>query len=308
MRNLFLMLLIFILCFNAASLHGQAVIFGKVEEQIWFENPQSGKLQPESITIYSDNFFQKDANIVVTPDEQGFYQVQLPLKLPMPLIMEYNNRQLQLFLFTTDTLQLSFNAVDLVQPIELGGSGAWCNAPLIAFQQRYYPPDVEAELSWKRESENRYNYFSVCEDKYILEETFFKNALKQQNYPQAFTDWVKAEIFYRKANRLSAYYFTTPNPLDDDYLQFAASYNFNDATAIVSNQYLLFLEYHLRHLSKRDEVSERSERVGNKIPWVVRGYELAKSQYTGLYREKHNNQSSCVRSCGLYGCSHDKTS
>ncbi|OWY24147.1 TlpA family protein disulfide reductase [Sphingobacteriales bacterium UPWRP_1] len=285
MVNLFLALLIFILCTNTATLHGQAVIFGKIEEQIWLENQQNGKLQPASITIFSDNFFQKDANILVVPDEQGFYNIQLPLLLPMPVIMEYNNRRLQLFLFPTDTLQLSFNAADLVKPLAIQGSGTFCNAPLIAFQQRYYPPDVEAELSFKRETTDRNSYFGLCEDMYILESTFFKGELQKQIYPQAFTNWVKAELTYRKATRLSAYYFTTNEPLQDDYPQFAATYNYNDTTAIVSNQYLLFLEYHLRHLSKRDAVSSRSLRVEKKTPWVVRGYELAKLHYTGLYRE-----------------------
>ncbi|OWY23088.1 hypothetical protein C7N43_31730, partial [Sphingobacteriales bacterium UPWRP_1] len=264
---------------------GQAVVYGKVENQLFNLDRSSNAYLPNAIKVYPDNLLNNDDLVQVTLDEQGYYRFNLPVRQPLPVMMEFNGKTLQLFISPGDMLLLNFDYSDIVQSAQANGTGALSNDLLIAFQQRYSPEDTDNEARSKRQYTTRQDYFAFCEDRNILEREFVLNGLSKQTYPPEFVNWILAEVKYRKANRLSAYYFTTEDPLMDDYHRFAASYNFNDTTAIVSNQYLLFLENHLRHLSKRDDISARSVRQVSGIPWVVRGYELVKLHFTGLYRQ-----------------------
>jgi thiol-disulfide isomerase/thioredoxin len=277
---------LFALLFSAtimAQPQGVALLKGNIS------NPTAyflqGKFHQKVVRFYFDNLLQSD-EIIVVPSPLGEFDLQLPLLKPMPVWCDYDGQITLLYLSPNDSMQMSFNADNLVQTLKYKGKGAAHNTYCQQMHRQYASDVVETELRTRREQlSTKAAYMPLCENYKQRELSFLQNYIAQTPTSVAFQTWARNEAKYRYAVRMAAWYFRSNDKQTDDYKQYAKTLTTNDHEAIHANQYLQFLDYHLRNLSMRDSDEVRQNREKKGIPWIVRAFELAQTELQGKTRE-----------------------
>ena len=282
-RKKYLLLSFLILCFvflaplNAAE---KATIIGKIKDPTGFM--ENNKYYNSSITITLDNVLQENVAYVEVPDDFGNFKFELTLTQPTAFIFKYNSQEMKLFLSPKDELEMSFQGDAVLQTMKFSGRGSENNRFFIDFTKRFDMIQIEEDLISRRPLSTPISYGSYCDDLRMKEKAVLEAYL--QNEPTtsyAFRTWANAEIKYRCANRISSFFFKTDNKSSDGYHEFAKKYSFNDEQALNSNEYLTFLDNHLRQLCMRDSHEMKRQRTMNNEPWIMRAYELAQQNFRG---------------------------
>lgn len=282
MKQLLIAIILLTTNYQSVKANKIATITGSIKESIAFEH--QGQFHQTAIKFYFDTPLNLQ-EFVEIPDELGNFTLSIPIDAPTPLYFEYGDQTGYLFLSPNDNLKMSFVGRAIDQTLQFDGVGKEHNAYLAKYHPMFCSFQIEEDLAEKRELTSVSAYSSYCESLKLKEQAFLRQYLTTHTTSPSFKTWAKAEIKYRTALRISKRYFNTPDKRKDGYQQFANQYTLNDPTALLSNQYLTFLDYHLRHLCLRDSDALRAARQERSEPWIFRGYELGKQIFTGRVKE-----------------------
>lgn len=243
-----------------------------------------GRFHPAVVKFSFDTWLEKHDWIEV-PNNEGKFKVSIPIDRPMPLKCEYNGEHTLLFVSPNDDIKMSFWGTGIMASVKYEGRGAIHCTYSADLVRRFANANIEAEFDRKMSFVPRERYASDCESAKIKEQGYLTDYLAKQVTSPIFQTWARTELRYRAANRMSVLFFKSEDRHNDGYLEFARNFNMGDSDAVVSNQYLLFLDNHLRSLSMRDPDEVRQERKAKGQHWVVRGMELAKKELRGKAQE-----------------------
>lgn len=257
----------------------QAVIEGQIENAVAYM--YQGNFHQNAIKWYFDYAPEVQRELVEVPDQAGNFKLTLPLSRPMSLLCDYNGEQFCMFLAPGDNLKMRFNADNVLGSVQYEGTGASHNKYCLQLTRQYANEQASDKIRNKRYGTDKTVYLKQCESARLQEMSFFNNFVAQNKTSPAFQAWARAEAKYRYANHQLTWFFSSGDKQSDGYKDFVRQYSFDDLEALPSNQYLLFLDYHLRNLSMRDSEQLRTEREILRQPWVVRGIVLADSLYRG---------------------------
>ncbi len=263
-----------------------AFIKGKIDNPI--ATKESENFVETAIVFEAENLLFATETYEVVPDKYGNFILSIPLTQAMLFRCIYNEQSLPIFLQAGDTLSLKFDSYPMLKTARYRGKVADENRFLQAFAKRFETEEQNIEHSAQMKLARNAEQFQRYCDKVRKEELHFLNTYWEcQQFSPTFFDWITNEINYRFANRISTYFFHKNEETDngeDVYLAFANENlsNLNE-NIYQSNQYLTFLDNHLRHLCLR---KERNEEVKTKsISWVKRAYNLAKQRFSGQILE-----------------------
>ncbi len=257
----------------------QAVVNGQIQNALAFMS--QGSLHQVPIKWYFDSVLEVSQELVEIPDVQGNFKLTLPLNRPMALLCEYNGERFYMFLSPGDDFQMRFSAENVMETLQYEGKGAAHNKYCVLLSRQYANEQASDQIRNKRYGTDKRVYMSQCENLRLREMSYFNDFVGKNSTSAAFQTWARSEAKYRCANHQLAWFFSSGDKSGDGYKEFVRQYNVNESEALCSNQYLMFLDYHLRNLSMRDSEKRRLERDLLRQPWVVRGVELADSVYRG---------------------------
>ncbi len=282
MRILLSILGLFLWC-QTTVLHAQSVnISGFIKSHAAFK--QAGTFFQVPVNIRIDNVLYYDKEHMTTPQESGYFSLTIPLKKALPATLEYDGKECPLFLSPGDKLTINFNNDDFFRTITFSGQGAVNNNFFPEYVRLINPSIIEEELAMRKDyGQGAYNNY--CEDVRQQEERVLKNYMANNQVSHSFRKWAETSFKYRDANRRSEYFFRSEDKQNDGYTSFASRYNINDSQALMSRDYMLFLDNHLRHLCMRDDPAKVAEREANRVPWVVRAAEIAQSKFYGKVKD-----------------------
>lgn len=280
----FITLLLLLPYYNVfAQTGGKATIHGTISNATSYF--YQGQFHQKTLRFYFDNLLISDEMISV-PNEFGVFEISIMLPKPMPVLCDYDGQLTLLFLSPNDDLTMSFNADNMPQSLKYSGRGAENNSYCQQMHRQYASETVESELRSRREQlTSRAAYMPLCENYKQRELNLLQTYTAKTNTSVALQTWARAEANYRYAVRMAAWYFRSNDKQTDDYKTYCRIFNLNDSEAVVSNQYLQFLDYHLRNLSMRDPVEMRQAREKKGESWVVRAFELAQTELKGKAKE-----------------------
>jgi len=263
-----------------------AFIKGKIDNPI---ATKDGEDFLETAVIFeAENLLFATEVYEVVPDKYGNFSLSIPLTQAMLFRCVYNEQFLPVFLQAGDTLTVKFDSYPMLKTARYRGKVADENRFLQSFAKRFETEEQKIEHLAQMKTARSVTQFERYCEKVRKEELNFLNMYWEcQQFSPLFFDWVTNEINYRFANRISTYFFHKNEESDngeDMYLAFAGEKLANlDENIYYSNQYLTFLDNHLRHLCFR---KEKDKEVKTKpISWVKKAYNLAKQQFSGQILE-----------------------
>ncbi len=262
-------------------------IQGRIQNPMSTPKAAGGGFDMSPIKFTVDHILHSNTEYIVTPNEFGRFRLQVPIEQATPFHFDYNDQSGRIFVSPGDSLIFSCNSYPLQESLRFKGKGAVHNNYLADFARKFNTDAYEGEYQRRLKlTHNTTRFTSFCQDLLLKEQSFLSAYLTNNNTTSIeFQRWARAENVYRCANRISSHYFHTADRLHDGYHDFAAEYNFKDTESLNSNQYLVFLENHLRHLCMRDDPEKRMARIERRETWVIRAYEIAKEHYEGQILE-----------------------
>ena len=138
------------------------------------------------------------------------------------------------------------------------------------FQPKMYLEDAylrSRAMSWKA-------YQAYFFRLYQQETKFLDQILTKKETSFTFQQWMATELLFQYANRLSEYFFQHPFE-QEAYHEFVSQYNLNDSRLLVSNQFALFLDNHLRHLCQMEDYQIQSQHSLTGLAWQLCAYSKA---------------------------------
>ena len=263
-----------------------ALIKGKIDNPIATKDGES--FLETAVVFEVENLLFATENYEAIPDKYGNFSLSIPLTQAMLFRCLYNEQSLPVFLQAGDTLSLKFDSYPMLKTARYKGKVADENRFLQAFEKHFETEEQKIEHSAQMKLARNVEQFErYCEKVKKEELHFLNNYWECHQFSPTFFDWVTNEIDYRFANRISTYFFHKNEENEDGediYLAFAGKKLTNlDENIYHSNQYLTFLDNHLRHLCLRKE--SNSELKTKPISWVKRAYNLAKQRFSGQVLE-----------------------
>ncbi len=283
MHRLFYLLLLLAFACKGTFAVPNTVVKGYIKNAVAFKH--ENKFHQNPVQVYHDDLLYNDVSYIEIPNDLGEFTLHIDLQKDMPFLVQYNDEMIHLFLQPNDQLELYFDADNMRQTLHFDGVGAVHNNYIAQLRRQFDFEKITQNLHEKRGQYSAVIYAQYCDDFSIKELLFLKNYRQKITTNSAFNEWAEAEIKYRYANKMHDYFYKTSDKKTDTYFDFIQAHSFNNIKALSSKQYQIFLDNHLRQLCLRDSKELRATRSLNRIPWVVRGFEIAKQQYKGLVKE-----------------------
>lgn len=258
-------------------------ISGQIKNPIAFE--YNGEFQQESIQFYFDNLLLIDQDFTAVPDALGNFSITIPIDQPMPAYFEYGDDKGHLFWVPNEDLHIEFEAGDFRRTLLFSGKGAAYNRYFAETQRQFDRAVTENQLEARRETASFIAYKQSCQKVLQEEQTFLNQYLRNHKTPVAFQKWGKQELKYKHANRLTSYFYASIDKQNDGYRNFARQQLAQKPATILSNQYLIFIDNHLRQLCLRDTEELLLARKQARTPWMIRAFELAQTEFWGASRD-----------------------
>lgn len=251
-------------------------ISGKISESSSFM--QNGIFYQDPIRFYYDSNL-KNEEFIALVDELGNFNIDIPISKPAPLKFTYGEHSCKMFVTPNSNIYFTFNNSNFIETLTFSADDAAANNYCAALLKRFNPNIIEETLEQNKYDATATAFTSLCNSYADKERNFFNEFTKNnKNLSAAFLTWAKAEIEYQKANRIHSFYFASINKNNDNYTSFAHQFSFSDTKALISNQYLLFLENHLRQLALRH--LKAAEYKQNKVPWTYVASNLITTEFT----------------------------
>lgn len=256
-------------------------ITGKITNPSSFKH--AGQFHNEPIHFYIDNWLF-DQEFVEIPNDDGEFRFAVNLSQSTPAYFTYGDYIGKMFWTPGDELHITFDYNVFRATLMFSGKGSVQNSFFADFERKFDTQGTQGEIeSNLHYTHNRFSaYINVMKQNELA---FLRQYIAQKSTSSAFQGWAKAEIQYRAANHIHKHYFQEAPSPTDGYQSFATQYILNNETALVSNEYLKFLDNHLRQLCVRDPKEVRQARRERKELWPVRAYELSKTVYRGAVKE-----------------------
>lgn len=266
-----------ILC--SLTTFAKVTISGTIEEPAAFQRENGIEQAPIKFYV---TFMVEQREFTAIPNEKGYFTLEIPINQPSEAYFEYVDHTGYLFLMPGNYLQIKFHNGDFSRKLSYSGSGSEHNNYLAEFQRIINLEKLADELYIKRQKLTESEYKLHCENLQFREQAILDLYLERHRTSAFFQEWAKAEIEYRCANRIHQYYFRSYDKMNDGYPEFMMRYDLTNVTALMSKEYRRFLEYHLRNLTMRDPFQISLEKSGSTQPWVIRAYQLAQQEYSGV--------------------------
>ncbi|MGB1205580.1 MAG: thioredoxin-like domain-containing protein [Chitinophagales bacterium] len=259
-----------------------AFIKGKIDNPIATKNGEN--FSETAIVFEAENLLFATENYEIIPDKYGNFSLTISLTQAMLFRCVYNDQNLPIFLQIGDTLSLKFDSYPMLKTVRYRGNVSAENRFLQAFGRKFETENRKIEhLAQMKLARNVEQFKQYCEKVRQEEVYFLNNYWECQQLSPTFFELMANETNYRFANRISTYFFHKNEENDngeDMYLAFASEKLTNlDENIYHSNQYLTFLDNHLRHLCLRTETMQEVKK--QPISWVKQAYNFAKQQFSG---------------------------
>ena len=281
-----LSLIAFTLIFGSQSTSAtnkqRVVITGSIKNASAFSH--QGKFQNEAVHFWIDNWLFDQAFSEI-PTDLGDFKFMVDISQPTPAKLKYGDYTIQMFWTPGDQLHITFDGDRITETIKYTGKGAIHNNFFAAFDRNFNTQNFESKED-RQKSSNLVQYRHYSKTLKAKEELFLNNYInKNPTSSIDFKKWAKTDIFYRSANRIHERYFEEEPQPNDGYSSFIQQFPLNNEAALMSNQYLFFLDNHLRQLCLRDSKKEQMARRQRRELWPYRGYELSQTAFRGAVKE-----------------------
>lgn len=250
------------------------------------ENPISGKLLSYASRI----------------DSSGHFTIQLPLKSPTLAWFFHANSSVPIFLFPGDNLQISVNALDLVNTVKFEGRGAE-NCRLITNYYRKFTTATQRSIITQKMSDLEPEAFIAYANDIRKQKLQLLADYKVKGSIASICDsFVKAQIDAEWANALIDYPFAhslksdelSPSNLPPDY------YNFMNEVDLQNNEVMqltVYTDYLLKYVSNR--FTKIYSRAGsNPDNFYADKFEFAKQLLSG--KALYYVQGMCIADACTY--------
>lgn len=283
-------LVITLLCVSYSVLafaQDRAVVFGKIK------NPSTRALKLK----YDENVINGSQVIMETDVEfSGDYAVAIVIDKPMPVLLEYNNKEMLLFLSPGSRLELNFDNLDFYKSMQFGGLGFNDNSFLHRYILKYGMRDVFKEsivfpsISVADSIFNNMNELSP--DDFVMyvaqhqdsERRFYENDPIQRDLSPELKAYYEAMVTYKWASYLFAYANMRKKRgevMPDEFYVFLWDLEISSDNAIMQPAYGAFLDIYLDYAFK----SMHGDSITNKFQKFALMFELIEMQLSGFAEE-----------------------
>lgn len=265
----------------------RAVVFGKVK------NPLTRVVKLK----YNENVINGSQVVMETDvDFNGDYAVAIDINQPMPVLLEYNNKEMLLFLSPGNRLELNFDNLDFYNSMEFSGLGFNDNSFIHRYILKYGMRDVFKEvivfpsISVADSIYNRMNELSPDDfTRYIAEHQnserqFYENDPIQGDLSLELKAYYEAMVTYKWAGYLFAYANMRQKRnevMPDEFYIFLWDLEISSDEAIMQPAYGAFLDIYLDYAFK----SMHGDSITDKIQKFALMFELAEMQLSGFAEE-----------------------
>ena len=288
--NFLKILSITLFCVNCSIVtfaQNRAVIFGKIK------NPSTRALKLK----YDENVINGSQVVMETDiDFNGDYAVAIEIDEAKPVLLEYNNKEMLLFLNPNSRLELNFDNLDFYNSMEFGGLGFNDNSFLHRYIMKYGMRDIFKESIVFRSisvADSIYNSMNELSPEdftmYVAqhqdsERRFYQNDPIQQDLSPELKAYFESMITYKWASYLFAYSNLRKKRnevMPDEFYIFLWDLELSDDNAVTQSAYGAFLDIYLDYAFNSmygDSIMEPFQRFGLM-------FELTELQLSGFAEE-----------------------
>lgn len=268
------------------SAQDRAVLYGKVQ------NPTSRALKLK----YAENTINGSQVIMETDlDFSGEYAVAIDISKPGPVYLEYNNKEMLLFLGPGSKLELNFDNRDFYNSMKFDGLGLNDNSFIHRYIQKYgmrnkYTESIVFPISVPDSIFNKMNELAPDDfSAYITarqnsEREFYKNDPIQRDLSVELKDYFEAMITYRWSSYLFAYSNLRKKRgevMPDEFYVFLWDLELSSDEAVIQPEYGAFLDIYLNYAM----TSMYGDTITNSFTKFVHLFELTENQLSGFAEE-----------------------
>lgn len=250
------------------------------------KNPQSfganGQIIPYVISFQKNNLIYNNLEYATVPQgADGTFSLEITLEQPSEFLIKYHQLQTVVFLMPNQNLHITLdaNGIDhnpqqVIKTITYSDRGSYNNFCAELQRQFLENPQVLKQLASLRQQYSITNYQKYCQDLQKKEEGLLSAYLeKYSTAPINFKEWASNTIKYRYANRISEFYFAVYNKKEDGYANFIQKYTFKNTDLLNCNEYLQFIQNHMRQSVLRQYVADTLLQQ-KRQHWLITAYQL----------------------------------
>ncbi len=281
-RNTVFLLILFLLS-TAFYVQAQSVtVSGFVQSPMAYM--EGGKFHQTPIIFYLDDVLYERIPHIAIPSESGHFTVNIPLKKATPARLEYDTNSSRIFLKPGQELKIYFTNNEFESTLRFDGTNASDNNYFAEYNRKFDDLMWEHDLDARKRS-GKEVYNNYCQQIRSEQETFYRAYTSRNTTSAEFKKWAEAAIKYQEATNMSLLYYRSQDRMNDGYKSFASRYNKYDTQALIAREYVSFLENHIRQTCLRDDPSTRAARETRREHWGIRGFQVARDQFSGKVRD-----------------------
>lgn len=276
------------LCSNIITFaQNRAVVFGKIQ------NPSTRTLKLK----YDENEINGSQVVMETDiDFNGDYAVAIEIDKPKPVLLEYNHKEMLLFLSPGSRLELNFDNLDFYKSMQFSGLGFNDNSFLHRYVLKYgmrdkfkesivFPSISVADSIFNKMNELSPDAFMIYVAKrQDSERRFYQDDPIQRDLSVELKAYYEAMITYKWASYLFAYSnmrMKRNEIMPDEFFIFLWDLELSSDAAVIQPAYGAFLDIYLDYAFR----SMHGDSITDKFQRFALMFELAEKQLSGFAEE-----------------------